>query len=124
MQQPGQRYCSRLLAEFLAEHLVRLDLVAVPLYGLLRPASEATPALALLPEDAAEQAAFQRRPRDDADSVVESGGQHLQLDRPGHQVVDALLADESEESASNCGVIGLRDVPGGEVRRADIEDLA
>ena len=67
---------------------------------------------------------MQRRPRDDAEAVVERGGQHLELDGAVDQVVDRLLADQAEEVAPRCGLLGLGDVPAGEVRRADVEDLA
>src|SRR5690348_10192288 len=97
VHEPGQRDVGRVLAELVAEVLVRRDLLAVPLHGLLSPAREPAAALALLLQHAAEQAAFQRRPGDDPDTVLDRRGQHLELDLPGQQVVDGLLADQAEE---------------------------
>src|ERR1700749_3679602 len=97
MQQPGQRHAARLLADLLAQVLVRLDLLTAALECLLRPARQAPAPFALLLEHSAEQAAVQRGPGDDADAIGDRGGQHLKLDVAGHQVVDGLLADEAEE---------------------------
>src|SRR5690242_20842961 len=98
VQQPGQRHVGRLLAEFVAQRLVGRDLLVVPLQGIGGPAGLAAPALALLLQHAAEQAALERGPRDDADAVLECRGQYLELNLPGQQVVDGLLADQAEES--------------------------
>ena len=124
MQQPGQRHVGRLLAELVAQVLVGRDPLAVPLHGLPGQAGQAAAPLALLLQHAAEQPALQRGPRDDADAVLDRRGQHLQLDLPGQQVVDRLLADQAEEPAGGRGVVGLGDVPAGEVGRADVQDLA
>ena len=40
---------------------------------------------------------MERRPRDDAEAVVDRSGQDLQLDLAGQQVVDRLLADQAQE---------------------------
>ena len=124
MQQPGQRHVRRLLAEFVAQILVGPDLLALLLDRRLSPAREAPAPLALLPEHAAEQSAVQRGPRDDADAVVDRRGQHLKLDLSDQQVIDGLLADQPEEATRGRRVVSLGDVPGREVRRADIDDLA
>src|SRR5919204_3470064 len=77
-QQPRQRHLRRPLAQLVAERLVLLDLVAV----LLEPPADLLAGAAALPglaEDAAEQSARQRAPRDHPDPVGLAGGQHLQL---------------------------------------------
>src|SRR5258708_26623302 len=57
VQQPGQRDAARLLADLIAQVLVRLDLLAVALSRLPRPARQAAASFALLLEHSAEQAA-------------------------------------------------------------------
>jgi len=42
---------------------------------------------------------------------------------PG-EVVEALLADQAERTAARCRLVGLGDVPAGEVAGAGVEDLA
>src|SRR5579859_4109150 len=124
VQQPGQRHVGRLLAEPVAQVLVGRDMLAVLLKRLRGPADQTAAPFALLAEHAAEQPALQRRPRDDADAVLDRRGQHLELDLPGQQVVDGLLADQAEEAARGRAVVGLRDMPPREVGRADVDDLA
>src|ERR1019366_7264956 len=124
VQQPGERDTARLLADLIAQVLVRLDLVAAAPEGLLRPARQAAAPFALLLEHSAEQAALQRGPRDNADAIGDRSGQDLKLNVAGHQVVNGLLADQAEEATCRCGVVGLRDMPARDVRRSGIEDLA
>ena len=52
-----------------------------------------------------------------------AGGEHLELDRAGPQVVQALLRHEPERAAPAGGLAGLREVPAGEVRAADVDHL-
>src|SRR5271167_4315836 len=99
MQQPGQRHVGWLLAEPVAQVLVGRDPLAVPLHGLPGQAGQAAAPRALFLQHAAEQPALQRGPRDDTDAVLYRRGQYLQLDLPGQQVVDRLLADQAEEPA-------------------------
>ena len=63
------------------------------------------------------------RPGQDADAIVERGGQHLELDRALHQVVQRLLTREAGEMTAVRRFLGLHEVPAREVRRADVEDL-
>ena len=74
--------------------------------------------------NATEQPAGQRAPRDDADSVVAASRQHFELDRADEQVVVTLFADQPERAASHGPLVGLGDVPAGEVAAADVDDLA
>src|SRR5690349_22595492 len=74
VQQPGQRHMGRLLAELVAQRLVGRDLLVVPLQGISGPPGLAASALALLLQHAAEQAALERGPRDDADAVLDRRG--------------------------------------------------
>src|SRR6202042_3557816 len=97
VQQPGQGDAGRLLADLIAQALVRLDFLAVALDRLPRPACQAAAPFSLLLEHSAEHAALQRRPGNHADSVVDRGRQNLELDLAGHQVVDGLLADQAKE---------------------------
>jgi hypothetical protein len=55
---------------------------------------------------------------------VHRSGDHLFLDVTLSQVVQALLADQAEEVPCARNLLGLRDRPAGEVRRADVDDLA
>src|ERR1700689_924955 len=124
VQQPGKGDAARLLADLIAQVLVRLDLLAAALDPFARSPAQATAPFALLLEHPAEQPAVQRRPRNDTHAVGDGSGQDLKLDVAGHQVVDGLLADQAEEVTGRRHVVGLRDMPAGEVGRADIEDLA
>ncbi len=67
---------------------------------------------------------MQRRPRDQAEAVVLGGRDDLQLDGALQQVVDRLLAGETEEVAGLRALLRLGDVPAGEVAGADVDDLA
>src|SRR5699024_9202168 len=96
-----------ILAELGAERLVGLDPVAVRLQRLGGPAGRAPPGVALLAQDAAEQAAVQWAPRDHADTVVAAGRQQLQLDRALEEVVERLLGDQTEEAAPARGLLRL-----------------
>ena len=75
-------------------------------------------------EHAGEQPAPQRAPRDHAHPVVLARREHLELDRPLGEVVDALLGHEPEEMTSLRGLVRLRDIPAGEVAPTDVDDLA
>jgi hypothetical protein len=68
--------------------------------------------------------ADQRAPRQHAQDVALAGGQHFQLHRPGRQVVQRLLADQAEHPGRPGGLLGLSKVPAGEIRRAEVDDLA
>src|SRR5258707_5376500 len=56
-------------------------------------------------------------------SVGLTRGQHLELHRPRVQVVEALLRHEPEEVPRARRLVRLRDLPAGEVRRADVDRL-
>ena len=73
---------------------------------------------------AAQHAARERAPRDDAEPVRAARGQHFELDRARREVVEALLAHEPEEVARLGRFVRLRDVPAREVAAADVDDLA
>jgi hypothetical protein len=77
-----------------------------------------------LADRAREQAAVQRRPRDDPDAVLDGGRYDLKLHVAGQQVVDALLADEPEEVAAVRRLLRRGQVPAGEVGRPDVAHLA
>ena len=115
---------ARLLAGLGAEVLVGLELRALGLQRPLDVVAVAPAPVTLLAHDAAEQAAGQRRPRDDPEAVVLGRRQHLELDLARQQVVVRLLADQAHEVAARRRPLRLGDVPAGEVRRADVEDLA
>src|SRR5205823_11122957 len=121
-QQPGQRDVGRVVPELGGELLVRLDGLPVLDHALARsPLQRAgRQTLALLAEYAGELTAVERRPRDDADPVLDRGGDHLELDVPVEQVVDALLGHQPEEVPGRGGRLRLGEVPAGEVRRADV----
>src|SRR4051794_17574708 len=124
VQQPRQADQGRRGTQHVAEGLVGLDRGAVLLEAALGPLVEAALALLRLTDDAAEQAALQRAPRDHAEPVLLRGGQHLQLDVPDEQVVDGLLADQAEEVAVPGRLLRLSEVPAREVAAADVEHLA
>ncbi len=67
---------------------------------------------------------MQRRPRNDADPVRLCRREDLELDRPGHEVVDALFRHETEEVPPVGRLLRRGEVPAGEVRRADVAHLA
>src|SRR5690606_11452740 len=74
LEQPGQPDVRGVLAQLVAELLVPLDLVAV-LLQLREHAVGRRAALVDLTEHAAQQAARERAPGDDAQAVVLAGGQ-------------------------------------------------
>ena len=123
VQQPGQRHGARLLAEFTAEPLVALELGAVPVH-LLDEIDVHAPASLRLAQRAAQQAAGQRAPWDQAQSVVATGGNHFELDHAVVEVVDALLAHQAGRPAPGCFLAGRGNVPAGEVARPHVDDLA
>ena len=82
---------------FVAERLVALDLSRCSASSFWVASDADRPVSRCLREDAAEQPAHQRAPRDDADAVVPRRGDHLLLDVALDEVVQALLADEPEE---------------------------
>src|SRR5207244_5788182 len=100
-----------------------LELRATLLDALLDALARPAPLLGLT-QHAAEQPARERTPGDDAHAERATGRDHLQLDRARRQVVEALLRDEPEKMARDRGRVRLRDVPGGEVAAADVQDLA
>jgi hypothetical protein len=55
---------------------------------------------------------------------VAQGGDDLELDGAGGQVVEALLADQAHEVPLAGELLGRCDVPAGEVAAADVEHLA
>ena len=61
-------------------------------------------ALAGLLQRAAQQAAGQRAPRDQAQAVVPAGRDDLQLDHARVEVVQALLGDQAQEVALRCAL--------------------
>lgn len=66
-------------------------------------------------ERLAEQPPSEWAPRDQADTVVTQGGDDLQLDGAGGEVVEALLADQPHEMPLGGELLSGRDVPAGEV---------
>jgi hypothetical protein len=99
--------------------LVLLDLWTERIEGLLRD-----PRGVLLADDAAEEAALERGPGDDAEAVFLCGWQDLALDVADEQVVDGLLADQAGVVALLRGRLGLGDVPAGEVAASGVQDFA
>src|SRR5262249_30272402 len=67
---------------------------------------------------------LERAPRDETEAVLLAGRDHLELDRAVDQVVEALLRDEAEEVPLASELAGAGDVPAGEIRGADVDDLA
>src|SRR3954449_2911324 len=123
-RQPGEPDVGGRLAELAAQRLVLLQRRPVLLEILLGAALEAPAALVGLPQRPGEQAAVQRAPRDDPDAVVPGGGDHLELDVAGEQVVDRLLADQALEMAPGGRLVGRGDLPARVVGGADVEHLA
>ncbi len=125
-EQPGQPDVSGVLADGGAHLLVRLDLFEVFGEGAGRPPGIAAggATLLLLAQDAAENTAVQRRPRDHAQPIVPRRGQHLQFGPAVHQVVDRLLGDQTEHVPRARRLLRLCQVPAGEVGRAEVEHLA
>src|SRR3954447_7375773 len=124
VQQPGEPDVGGRLAELAAQRLVLLQRRPVLLEVLLGAALVAPAALARLLQRPGEQAAVQRAPGDDADPVLLRGRDHLELDLPGEQVVDRLLADQALEVAPGGRLVGRGDLPAGVVGGADVEHLA
>src|SRR4051794_8424132 len=122
-QQPGESDASRLLADLVAQVLVGLHLFAVLLEKVFGATLRPARARALLLEDSAEQAAVQRTPGDDTESVVLRCRQHLELDLATGEVVERLLADEAHEVALSCCLLRSGEMPAGEVAATDVEDL-
>ncbi len=73
-----------------------------------------------LPQHAAQQSAVQRGPREHGHPVPQTGRNDLEFDVPGDEVVDALLRDDPEEIPARGVLLGLRDVPAGEIGGADV----
>ena len=109
-----------------AEGLPRLDRRPVLGEGVRGTAAGAASrrTVRLLAQDPAEETAVQRGPGDDAEAVGLRRRQHLELDSALDQVVDRLLAHQAHPAASASRLLTLRDVPAGEVRGSDVEDLA
>ncbi len=122
VQQPRDRDVGRLVLELVTQRLVPLDSLSVLLDARCSPPT-LRPAEVLLAQDAAEQTSVHRRPRQDADAVVDRGGKYLELDRALHQVVERLLTREAGEVTAVGSFLGLHEMPAREVRRPDVEDL-
>src|SRR5690606_38670002 len=111
VQQPGQGELARLVAQLGRQVLVGGELVPVPRHGLGRAALQPPDPLVLLLDHAAEQAAVQRGPGDDADAVVLGGRDHLELDAALDQVVQRLLADQTQVAAPVRRLLRRGEVP-------------
>src|SRR6185295_16174774 len=99
------------------------ELVALLVHALLEVFARA-PALGALLEGAAEQTTAERAPGNEAHPVAAARRDHLQLDHAIVEMIDALLADQRQEEALFGDLIGLGDVPAGEVARRHVDDLA
>src|SRR5438067_5458547 len=119
-EQPGDGDVGGLLAEVGAQLLPGLELVVQPVGRHLHAVGGA-PALSGLADGAAEQAAAERAPRQDADAVGLARRDHLELDQARVEVVEALLRHESERSPPPRRLVGGDDVPAGEVGAADVD---
>lgn len=78
-------------------------------------------AVALFAEHTAEDAAVERGPRDDAETIRTGGGEHFELGPAEQQVVDRLRAQQAAEVPRPRGLLSLREVPAGEVGRAEAQ---
>ncbi len=122
LQQPGERPRGRLLAPVAAAALDALHPLAVVGQlgvGALRGGAP----LGALAEDAAEQPRAERAPGDEAGAVRLARGQHLPLDGVPERGVEGLLADQSLDGARPNCLLGLGDVPTGDVGGADVDHL-
>ena len=96
VEQPRERDVGRRRADLGAQLLPRFELRALRLDLRLHAVATASTTRGTVGEDAAEQPAAERAPRDDADAVVGARGEHFELDRPRVEVVEALLRHETE----------------------------
>src|SRR6185312_429205 len=122
-QQPGERHVGRLLAELATEALEGFELGAMARLLFLRPLAVAAAALAGAMPRPRQRTAGERAIGDDAHAVGGAGGQHLELEGPFDQAVLALLGHDTEEAPARRRLVRPRDVPAGEVGRADVDDL-
>src|SRR5207244_13400338 len=121
VKQPRERDRGRLFAEIGAEFLPALELRADAFVARLHALTSRGVARG---DHATQHAAGERAPRDHAESVHAARGKHFELDGARGEVVEALLAHESEEMASLRGFVRLCDVPAGEVAAPDVHHLA
>jgi len=77
-----------------------------------------------LTQNAAEQPAGERAPRNQSKPKCFARRNDFQLDGARVEVVEALLADQPQHLAPRGDAVGLGNVPGGEVAAADVDDLA
>ena len=110
-------------AELGAQRFPRLQLGAVG-FDLAAHVLLASAARFDLLQRSGEQAAGQRAVADEAHAVLLHRGDHLELDRSRREVVHGLLGGEAQEMPVARKLVGSSDVPTGEVRRADVQDLA
>src|SRR5262249_38396306 len=112
MQEPRQRDRGRFLAELRAELLPPFELRADAFVARLHRLPSRDVATR---EIAPEHPARERAPRNHAEPVEPARLEHLELDRARREVVQTLLADESEKVPRFRRFVRLRDVPAGEV---------
>ncbi len=91
----------------------------------LRPGGGARPAdLLALAVFARQPAPGQRAVGHDAHSVAQAGRQHVVFDGAGQQGVGGLLGTKPSVAAALSGPLGLDDLGGGNLRCAEVPDLA
>ncbi len=110
----ARAYISRFLAQFLAECLPGFQLRALFFDLFLRVLFGAAAFLDLL-QHPAQQAARQRTPRDDAQTVCFAGREHFQFDHAVFQVIQTLLANQPHVMPGFGALLGLGDMPPGKI---------
>src|SRR5215472_12530922 len=73
---------------------------------------------------AAEHPASKRAVGEKCHSIATTSRQDFEFDRAPHEIVDALLGDETEEMTRARNLLRLRDMPSREIGASDIEHLA
>ena len=106
--------------------LERLDPVERALAHRVQPVLHARAGRGRLaaPVLAGEQPVREREVREDPDAVREAGGRELAFDRAVEERVAVLRADVAAGAGVAGERVGVGDLPGSEVRRPDVADLA
>ena len=123
VQKPGQGHGGGRFAQLFAQGLVLFQLGPV-IVNFLQGVLAGTPAAFQFLQGSAQKAAAQGAPRDQSQAVMPAGGDDLQFQHAVVQVVDALFAGETCQTAFGSFLTGGGDVPSREVAGSHVDHLA
>src|SRR5690606_29890050 len=123
VQEPAERHVGRRFTNFFAEPFVRFELRSFVCHLLLEFLVTAA-AFALLFQRTSEQPAPERAPGNQAEPVIATSRDHLELYLAIVQVIDALLTRQAHQATPLRLLTRSSEIPAGEIARAHVNDLA